>query len=327
MKRKGIVILVAAIVILALSGIICALLINMHNQTPRFLPKEKTQINYNNYVAGNSVDYRDGRFAWSNSSIFGAMGTVVHADGQVQRIYGADEQIQLLDGGTAFLNRGVLFVNKESRIRVAENVDSFVAIGASILYLQVSDSYESTLVCYDVQAQTSKTVVSNVEAYCVDEHRLIVVDDKGGVTLYTETAVEKKIEIEIPSYPFAVMLQGENLLYKSANQLCLLNLDTGAKRELSLSADGYSNHRIRFICDKERIVYSFQATRTDGSIVTDAESSDNGVWIVDPVILETQKLCEETFGELYLFGDTLIGRDDDGAYQISMKTGELTRIS
>ena len=73
--------------------------------------------------------------------------------------------------------------------------------------------------------------------------------------------------------------------------------------------------------------YSFQATRTDGSIVTDAESSDNGVWIVDPVIWETQKLCEETFGELYLFGDTLIGRDDDGAYQISMKTGELTRIS
>lgn len=327
MKRKRIVILLIAIVLLALSGVICALLINMYNQTPRFIPKEKTKINYNNYVAGNSVDYRDGRFAWSNSSILGAMGTVVHADGQVQRIYGADEQIQLLEGGTAFLNRGVLFVNKESRIRVAENVDSFVAIGASILYSQLSDSYESALIWYDVQAKTSKTVASNVEAYCVDEHRLIVVDDNGWVTLYTETAVEKKIKIEIPSYPFTVMLQGENLLYKSSNKLCLLNLDTGAKRELSLSADGYSNHRIRFICDKERIVYSFQATGTDGSFVTDAESPNNGVWIVDPLTWETQKLCEETFGELYLWGDTLIGRNDAGAYQISVKTGELTRIS
>lgn len=326
MKRKSIIILIIAVVVLASVVGACVFVMNLYNQTLQFTPQENTVINYNNYAAGNSVDYRNGRFAWSNRTIFGVTGTVVHADGQVQKIHGAGEQIQLLDGGTAFLDESELFINKEGKTCIARNVDSFVAIGTDILYSQCSDSYESTLYWYDAKAETSKVVAQNVDAYCVDEHKLIVLDNSGWVTLYTETAVEKKIKLEVPRYPITLMLQDNNLLYRSLNGLHLVNLDTGAEQEIVLSEGEYVNDRISFICDKDHIVCSFQATRTQGSDVSNIASPNNGVWLVDTIALEKQKLCDEAFGELYLWGDMLIGKNETGTYQISMTNGEIASI-
>ena len=80
MKRKSIIILIIAVVVLASVVGACVFEMNLYNQTLQFTPQENTVINYNNYAAGNSVDYRNGRFAWSNRMIFWRQGTVLCLD-------------------------------------------------------------------------------------------------------------------------------------------------------------------------------------------------------------------------------------------------------
>ncbi|MBR2327495.1 MAG: hypothetical protein IKA51_02620 [Clostridia bacterium] len=325
MKKRSIAILLISAIIFSLIAVALVFVINNYIQIPNFKPTENPAINYNNYVTGNSVDYRNGKFVWRGST-FLRVGTVVDTDGNIQKIYGVGDRIQLLDGGTAFLNQNTLVINKKTKERVAENVDSFTVTENGILYARISDSYKKTLYWYDLATSTAKVVAENVAAYCVDEQKIFVLDDSGQVTLYSETAVEKKIKIDIQSYPVTLMIQNNCLLYKSLNQLCLLDPDTGDIRDIVLSESKYINNRITYICDKDRIVYSFQATRTNGSFVADIDSPDNGVWIVDPVSFEKQKLCDETFYSLYLWGDVLIGENGNGLYQISIADGELTKI-
>lgn len=326
MKKKSIVLLLIGVVVLTFLVVTFVFTMNDYNQTLAFTPKETTKINYNNYATSNSVDYRNGRFAWSTGTVLGVTGTVVNSDGKVQKIHGAGEQIQLFDGGTVFLNQNTLTINKERKSRIAKNVDSFMAIGTGILYSQLSDSYEKTLYWYDAETETSKAVAQNVAAYCADEQKLLVLDNSGWVTLYSEATAEKKLQLEIQSYPIVMMLQNDCLLYRLSNRLCLWNPDTGTAKEILLSEGEYVNDRMSFICDKDRIVCSFQATRTDGSIVTDIDSPNNGVWSIDPLTLKKQKLCNETFEELYLFDDMLVGKNEKGIYQISLADGELTKI-
>ena len=325
MKKRSIAILLISAIIFSLIAVALVFVINNYIQIPNFKPTENPAINYNNYVTGNSVDYRNGKFAWSNGT-FLRVGTVVDTDGNIQIIYGVGDQIQLLDGGTAFLNQNTLVINKKTKERIAEKVDSFTVTENGILYARISDSYKKTLYWYDLATSTAKVVAENVAAYCVDEQKIFVLDDSGQVTLYSETAVEKKIKIDIQSYPITLMIQNNFLLYNSLNQLCLLDPDTGDIRDIVLSESKYINNRIAYICDKDCIVYSFQATGTNGSIVTDIDSPDNGIWIIDPVSFEKQKLCDETFYSLYLWGDVLIGENGNGLYQISIADGELTKI-
>lgn len=326
MKKRNIIILLTILIILPLIVVTWFYTMNNYNQTLEFNPKENLAINYNNYVTRNFIDYRNGQFIWTANTIFGVTATVVDADGEIQKINGIGRHIQLMNGGTAFLKGNTLVTNKERRNNVAKNVDSFIVIGNGILYTQISESYDKNLYWYNTKTETSKVVAQNIAAYCADEEKLIVLDDSGWLTQYSATTVEKKTKLESHSYPVVLMLQNNCVIYKALNKLCILNLDTATIQEVALSENEYANNRISFICDSNRIIYSFQATRTDGSIVVDTESSYNGVWIINTITLEKQKICNETFEKLYLWEDILIGENEQRIYQINITTGETVKI-
>lgn len=326
MKKRNIVILLTIIIALPLIAVACAFMINNYNQTLNFEPKENSVTNYNNYVTSNYIDYRNGQFVYTARTLLGITGTIVDANGNVNKVHGVGKQIQLTDDRVAFLSNGALFVSKERKNCVAQNVDSFIVIENGILYSKISNSYERTLYWYNIETETSKAVAQNIIAYCVDEEKLIVLNDDGWLTLYSATSVEKKTKLDINSYPFVLMLQNKCVLYKTLNKLCILNLDTAEMKEIIMSESEYANNHISFICDNDCIFYSFQATRTDGSVVIDDDSTNNGVWSIDAATLEKHKLCDETFGKLYLWGDTLIGENEKGLYQISMINGEQVKI-
>lgn len=62
---------------------------------------------------------------------------------------------------------------------------------------------------------------------------------------------------------------------------------------------------------------SFQARKYSGSISFNEPHEDNGVWKIDLITLDKVKITNQSFDELFLFGELLVGTKSNKIYYIS----------
>lgn len=323
MRRNVIFTLLVTVVLLA---VILGLLVwQKGREKPvfRFLGAE----NYNNYILDNDVDYKDGQFAWQTKTLFGSKLVLLDDAGKSVTINGISAPFQLLDDGVVFVKNGKLIGREiaESRdITIAGDVSGFVAVEDFVYYRS-----KESLFVFDIDREVKQLLATSVVCFYVHNEQLHILDAEGGLSrLEADGEWTLLHRIQIPQYPFYVMPQGESVVYLSGNDLIFVDLVNGNVDIVSLGDISQTNHQIHFICDDNQLFLSFQARKTDGSIVTDTEHSLNGVWSVDAVTRTPKKLCDETFDRLYLFGDNgLFGTKEGKLHQISVQTGEIQRIS
>ena len=209
-------------------------------------------------------------------------------------------------------------------IRIAVNVSSFIAFKNGVLFLT-----EDTLFQYDWCTASSNAIGENVYSFFIHHNYIYVVDYDGNLMrLETDGTWVKLYTFQVPSYPFYVMPQGGTVIYRAYNELRFVDLATGKTEAVRLANDNYANNRVNFICDDSRLFVSFQATTTNGSIVTDVQNTSNGVWFIDPKTKEMEKLCDDVFEQLYLFdANQLFGVKNDHLFQINIETGLVTKVS
>lgn len=285
------------------------------------------QVNYNNYLCYNQVDYKGNRFAWQKTSVFNTELTLLTDSGEVSELAGVSAPFQLLEDRVLSIERGVLMqrmLDSDQAKSIADNVSSFIALEDAVLYLS-----DDTLMRYDWQNGNVKSLGENIYCFFIRQEQVYAVDADGQISsLEADGTWSKLCKLEIPGYPFRVMPLENCVVYEHQSQVYFVDLANGDAETVALSDHRYATNIVPFICDDTRLFVSFQATSADGSIVTEEEHPDNGVWFIDPQTREKKKLCDDAFDQLYLFeGNRLFAVRNNELFQIDIDTGLVTQIS
>jgi len=336
-KKKLIVI--AIVSALAIGAIFAIGLIFNRNEKLSILPQAITEINYNNYILDNYIDYKENQFAWLKANLWGAKLTVVDNDGNYSYFDKIDAPFQINSKQIIFVKNNKLQTKdivKNETVKIANNVDKFIAYQNYIIYSSVSifddndGKWKNKLYVYDLSSKESKVIYENITQFYIHKKKLFAInDDKWLVEIsLSDYNTKNIIDFEIDQYPFYVMPQGNNILYRSSNELKFLNLTDKSIKTVSIVESQYANNRISYICDDNNVFLSFQATKTNGSIVTDIKDENNGVWAINTLTFEKSKLCSDVFDRLYLFdGEWLFGTKNNSLYRIDIKTKQVTKVS
>ena len=323
--RKNIILIIAALLMVLTVIIYIIFRTNAKNITISIDNLE--QVNYNNYVMKNSIDYRYGKFIYSYDTALSSVLTVVDEKNILQNYRNIGEQFQLMNSEVVFLKDGNLFMGLNTKTKIATNVDSFVVLENGIIYSALSNTYEQNLYWYDISVNQAKKIDNDIAAYCVDDNRCVTVNSDGWLNVHSIENSAKTIKIDIPAFPFHFMLQGDKIVYEHQNSLRLVNLYSGEKQEISFTKRSHANDDFTFICDKEQIFVSFCARSTNGSIVSDVKDKLNGLWRINLLTSQTEKISDETYDELFLVGDVLFGIFENDVYQISTSTYKSIKIT
>ena len=284
-----------------------------------------SQVNYNNYIIDNTIDYKGVCFGWQNSKLLGSKLMVTTANDQLITVSGVVEPFQLVNNGVLFLKRGTLIqasLENKQKNTIAENVSRFVAVETSCYYLSEGVVYQ-----YNYKKQTAEAWKENTSFIYVYKDLLYVIDQNGCLMRYEGGVWKVLCQLKISSYSFYLMPQNDEVVFVEGNALQYVNVYTGKKETISLLEGAYSNNRICYICDDSKLYVSVQATKTDGSIVKNVDDENNGTWRVDYGTKELHRLCDDTFEQLYLFeGNQLFGEKNGHIYKIDTESGVLKKI-
>ena len=294
-----------------------------------------SSVNYNNYINGNLVDCRDGYLALYRYGVIRNTLVLYDGEGIVTTVSNADEGFQIF--------RKQLFYVKNNKLKafdipsgqtteIAKNVAAFIVHTDGIYYLTEpgpeSDSWLGSVQKYDWGTKSHRTVYENVRQFYVYSDTLYLMDGEDALIEISPSGEARElVQFQPAVYPYTVAAQGKKLLSIGANDdLLILDTATGEKRTISIQEGTYSNNRIHFVCDDTRTFVSFQATQTNGSVVTDRDSELNGVWQIDIDTQTKRKVCDTYFESLYLCDGVLMGVKDNGLYRIDMDTGEIQSL-
>lgn len=281
------------------------------------------QVNYNNYMGMSRLDYKGNKIAWANHSL-----TVVDDTGEHDHFSGISEPFQLLNDRIVFLKGNELFwysPEHDKKHCISWDVSQFIATEEGVFYTTQGELYR-----YSWTQASSEQLQQNIELFYLHHDRLYAIDaDMHLMVLDDQDRWEYLCTITTPlEIPMQFMPQGDFLITKYCNELVYTNIYTGATESIAFTQDSYANNKINYICDDQHLYVSFQATKTNGSLVRDIDHADNGVWYIDAQRNTPQKLCEEVFQELYLFeGNQLFGVIGNQIYQIDTVTGEVQEIT
>ena len=289
--------------------------------------KPVQSVNYNNYVLDNCLDCKKGVLAWQSNSLFLPKLTLISQHDDVSALLGITAPFQLLDDRVVYIKNGTLKVthlNNKQDEQIAKDVSSFIATENRILYLS-----EDFLLQYEFDTKEKCVLGDNVYQFIMYQEKVYVVGiDSQLKLLETDGSWSIIYTFKETDVPLYVMMYENAVVYLQLNELKFVDLYTGQIESVRLSDDNYANNRICYICDNDSLFVSFQATKTDGSIVRDIDHPYNGVWSVNLHTKEKKKLIGETFQQLYLFDATLLfGVQDSQLYQISLDNGDVIRIS
>jgi hypothetical protein len=124
------------------------------------------------------------------------------------------------------------------------------------------------------------------------------------------------------------MQMQENLLFiENTNELLILDLDTNEYRTIEFAdRNGGLNYQSLIVSDSY-VFASFQYQKSIDYLITyPADHESNGLWKIDPQTLEKEKICDESFVQLYLFGDHLYGERNGKIYKIDWQNKQIMRI-
>lgn len=305
-----------------------------------YIPEKLASVNYNNYLSNNDIDYKDRRFAWLENGIFHSRLAIADDQGNFKYFSGVRSPFQICGDQVIFV-KGERLLSKDTEsgkdVEIANRVERFAVYHNSVLYLSQSDFdddsgvWRNGLYLYHSTDKAKQLLYENVAQFYIHRDTLFVVNDDDCLIEISldDYSAREIVRLEPQQYPFTVMPQGDNLLIcQCPNQLDILELATNKVQSIAVSESEYANNKLCFICDDDSIYYSFQATETNGSIVTDADDKHNGVWRVDPQTLEKEQILSETFESLYLFeGDRLFGVDHGEVYRIDLGAKRAIKIA
>lgn len=279
------------------------------------------QINYNNYYENTRLDYRGEQLAWQRGNKL----TVLDDDGNTSGLSGIPSPFQLLEDRVVYLKNDDLMCRMRTggtEEYLASGVVSFIALDDGVLYLS-----DGTLRRYTWDEQRT-TLGYGLEAFFYHKETIYAVtSNRWMVELRADGTWREIYEFEELSLPMVLKFQNGYAIHQFGNELHYIALKDGTLRTLVLAEGEEVNNRIRYICDESRLFLSYQATETDGSIVTDVEDEKNGVWQISTAGEET-KLTDEVFEQLYLFeGNRLFGVRENDLFQIDTESGIVTQIT
>ena len=285
------------------------------------------QVNYNNYMTDNRLDYKGNQFAWQNGSSFSPKLYLLNNDGEYTVHSGVTKPFQLLTDCVVFIKNNDLFkyqFSDQTEQRIAQKVSTFLATEDAVFY-----RIGSTLFRYHWTDANATELKDYVDQFYIHQDQLYIIDHNGCLMRLKDDGTWQELcLVQIEAYPFRVMPQGDFIITQDCNELVFTNIYTGARETIRLSQGDYANNQISFICNDQQLFVSFQATQTDGSIVRDIAHTDNGVWRFNSQTRRLEKLCDSTFDELYLFSDNeLFGIKDGQLFQIDTKTGAVKAMT
>lgn len=268
-------------------------------------------INYNNFLRENTIDYKENKFCYINKSLFGSYLNIVDENNNIQKIKGITSPFQLYDDKVFYIKNKNLIsknINDDTSYRIAKKISRFIVRDENIIFL----STDYKLYIYNFTTKTKRKLLDDINNFVIIDKRIIAIDLYDWITQISidDFSLKKIIKLPIESYPYTVMAQGKNLLFDlKHNKLGILDIETLKIDYIKLFEGDYVNNRVTFICDENSLYFSLQHTVTDGSIVKNINQTENGVWKINLKTLEKTKISNETFNELYLFGDNnLFGR-------------------
>jgi len=289
--------------------------------------KPISQINYNNYNVFSRLDYKGTELAWQNSFLISDKLTVLDSNGSTSIVADIDAPFQLCG------NRVVYLKNDELRWRdrttgeddlISVDVYSFLAVEDGVLYRSDSTLYRhqwgghSTTISYGV----SSFFYHNGTVYIVTEdHWLVEPLDVGNWRkIFDFQGIGYSVPIEL-------QFQGDFAIYQSHHDLHYISLIDGKTTNVPIPERASFTDRVCYICDEKSLFLSFQDTHANGSIVTDVDNVNNGLWEYSTIGLK-RKLCDEVFEQLYLFeGNQLFGVRNNDLFRIDTQTGKITKIT
>ena len=171
--------------------------------------------------------------------------TLLNESGECSVYWEIAKPFQLLEDRIVFIDNGNLFQRTFSdshNQRIAENVSRFVALEDSVLFLS-----GSTLFVYrwDLNAER---LMDDICFFFIHRDQIYVVKQNGQVMRLEENGSWQVLcLLEIESYPFYVMPQGDFIISQKANELQYVNIYTGVAEVIYLARSDYANNRIHFI--------------------------------------------------------------------------------
>lgn len=325
MKRILVIILIS----LCLALCIGAYLLFYYNKTDNLtaIPKQDDyDINYNNYSSNDvRLDFKYGRSAFTNGFLL----TVIEPNGDTNKLFYRGDSFQLYKNGIVYLegNKLKLLEDGKKGVTIASDVYKFTVKNDSVLYCS-----DSTLYSYDIATKTFAIIAEDVIAFQTNDESLIVlsrVPNEGHFdsifNVYNNNGdVIKSLSFKLTYEPFNFMITNDNIVYEDNNSIFFLNINTGEIKNVSLSERTIQDY-VRYIVNDEVLFVSFQARKYDGSLSFYEGSEDNGVWRIDLKTLDKVKITDQSFDELFLFGDLLVATKSNKIYSI-FNDGTVTSL-
>ena len=340
--KKWIVILIISIiaVVIAVLGVVI-IISNSHN-TLSFIPQNNVSVNRNNYDY-NSFDYQNGRFAYLDYRFLKKELILVDTEGNHKYVSGIDEEFSIAENKIIFIKNPNFGNNYKL---MSKNIDTgktellsdwvlnFVIYDNNIIYEQniTSENFDglynsNSLNICDLNGEDRRILCKDIDNYCVNGDSLYIVTDDDNPRLISislkDFSHEDIMPIDYGFVPF-MMSSGDRLLFYVDNGFELLNLQTKEFKNLGLD---FTAKKIDFICDENGIYLTLQNVKYNGSLVSDVESEDNGLWKINLETFEKEKILSDVFWDLYLAGNgQLFGTLDGVPYLIDTETKQIQKI-
>ena len=329
------------VVLIGVISIFLYILTRPEKSVLSFIPEKESITNYNNYIYNehlynNYVDYNGNKFCWLKKGLLSSTLTIIDDEGNYKYFSGIGSQFQLYDNKIFHMKDRTLYskdIETGKNKKIANNVDKFVAFENLVIFSTKNKwnnkigQWENKLYAYNYKTKEKNIIYENVYRFLINDKKLFIVDfdDVLFELSINDFSATKLHEIDVKAAPYNVFVQGNLWIFFFGNKFDVLDLEKNELVTITVYEGFISD--MKFICDKNNMFLSYQAKDNNGSFVFNKKDENNGLWKINSETLEKEKISDEIFERLYLFGNDLFGVKKNSLYQINIDTYEVKKIS
>lgn len=304
-----------------------------------YFPKGGTVNNFNNYINNNYIDSNDDKLGYLTKSVWGSKLILVDNQGKHKYLLEINSPFRIFNNKVLYVKSNKLIsksIETNKNTVIAFNVDEFQLFNDLIIYKTKSifnntlGVWENELFTYDILTDRNTLISKNIQQFYISEDSLFTIEDGLLFEVSLIDFSKRNItDLEIDSYPFLVMpLNKSKIVYLELNKIIIFDTESNIKDSIYLTKSDYANNRIIFICDENYIFCSFQATKTNGSVVNNKDDPNNGLWQLNTNTLEKEQLSQQVFDSLFLNGNGLLfGTKNNECFLIEVETKRVEKIT
>ena len=331
MKKSFRLILIGILSWLSLIAILIAIFFNSYSKI-NFIPMEDVPSNIKSNITS-VFDYGYGKFAYLDRKIFLNELAIIDSTGNCKYFSGIGDKFKIYKDKIIFIKNDKLWskdIDTGTTIFLSDNTRDFIVYNNKVIYQKLDPyTYIADLYLCDLNGGNQRILCKHIDNYCINGDSLYIITANADPRLILISLTDFSYEEVMPfGYGFvnSMMVCGNNLLFYSNYDLKLLDLTTLKINDLKID-DFIRGNKIDFVCDENSIYLTFQYVRYNGSLVSDVESEDNGLWKINLETCEKEKILSDVFWDLYLAGNgQLFGTLDGVPYLIDTETKQIQKI-